>query len=83
MKNSIVIYTNFNQIKEQEKMLLPQIKYLELEKEIFSLNDLIKDEDIYLDTINNKDYDLKIESTSIEKYESNKKKFVNDIIKNK
>ena len=82
MKNSIVIYTNFNQIKEQEKMLLPQIKYLELEKEIFSLNDLIKDEDIYLDTINNKNYDLKIESTSIEKYESNKQKFVHDIVNN-
>ena len=83
LNDAIVIFNNYNQIKEQEKMIMPQIKYLEIEKEFFSLSKLTKDEDTYFDTINNKNYDEKIEAISVEKYESNKEKFVNDIIKNK
>jgi len=75
-----VIYSNFNQIKEQEKMILPQVKYLELENYLFRLKDLVEDSDIYIDTINNRNVDIVIESTSIEKYENNKEKFVKDII---
>ena len=82
LDEKIVIFSNINQIKEQEKMILPQIKYLNVESELFKLKDLIKEEDIYLDTINNKNYDLKIESTSIDKYEGNKNRFVEDIVKN-
>ena len=82
LDEKIVIFSNINQIKEQEKMILPQIKYLNVESELFKLKDLIKEEDIYLDTINNKNYDLKIESTSIDKYEGNKNRFVEDIFKN-
>ncbi len=80
LNNPIVIYTNYNQIVEQEKMLIPQIKYLNLENEIFKLSSLVQKEDKYLDTINNKNCDIKIEAKSIDKYASDKEKFVKDII---
>ena len=80
INDGVVVYTNYNQIVEQEKMLSPQIKYLGIENEIFKLSSLKDSEDIYLDTINNRNYDIKIEAKSIEKYSSNKEKFLNDII---
>jgi len=80
--NGIVIYHNYNQIKEQEKMIEPQLKFLNIEKDVFKLSTLTKENDIYIDTINNKNCDLKIESKSIEKYDSNRDKFLEDIIKN-
>ena len=80
LNEPIVIFSNINQIKEQEKMILPQIKYLEIEDSIFKLSNLIEKDDIYFDTINNKNYDIKIEANSIEKYNSDKVRFVNDII---
>jgi transcription-repair coupling factor (superfamily II helicase) len=79
--NNRVIYTNYNQIVEQEKMILPQIKYLNIDNEIFKLKELKNDSDIYLDTINNKNCDLVIDAKSIDKYENNKEKFVNDLEK--
>ena len=82
INNEIIIYTNYNQIQEQEKMLLPQVKYLEIENEIFKLSSLKTDNDIYLDTINNKNCELKIKATSVEKYNYNKEKLVNDIVNN-
>ena len=83
VNDPIVIYNNYNQIVEQEKMIKPQIKYLDIENEIFDLKKLKKENDIYLETINNKNSDLNIEATSIEKYDNNKEKFINDIINNK
>ena len=74
INNELIIYTNYNQIQEQEKMLLPQVKYLEIENEIFKLNSLKSDNDIYLDTINNKNCELEIKATSVEKYNYNKEK---------
>ena len=82
LNDPIVIFNNYNQIHEQEKMILPQVKYLELNNYLFKLKDLVSDEDKYLDTINNKNCDIVIESTSINKYENNKEKFVNDIVNN-
>ena len=79
--NNRVIYTNYNQIVEQEKMILPQIKYLDIDNEIFKLKELKNDSDIYLDTINNKNCDLIIDAKSVDKYENNKEKFVNDLEK--
>ena len=79
--NNRVIYTNYNQIIEQEKMILPQIKYLDIDNEIFKLKELKNDSDIYLDTINNKNCDLIIDAKSVDKYENNKEKFVNDLEK--
>ena len=81
--NPITIYTNYNQILEQEKMLIPQIKYLDIENEINKVSSLKRDSDIYLETINNKKCDLNIEAKSINKYENDKEKFVNDIENNK
>ncbi len=78
----LVIYNNVNQIKEQEKMIIPQIKYLEIEDNFFNLSKLIKDEDIYIDTINNKNCDIKIVANSIRKYNSNKEEFFSDVLKN-
>ncbi len=80
--NPLIIYNNYNQIVEQEKMLLPQVKYLEIENEIFKLKELKSDKDVFLETINNKNCDLIIEAKSIDKYENNKEKFLNDIEKN-
>ncbi len=82
LRDSITILSNYNQILEQEKMLKPQIKYLELENELFRVKDLVDENDVYFDTINNKNCDINIEALSIEKYDSNKDKFINDIVKN-
>lgn len=82
INNKIVIFHNFNQIKLQEKLIQPQLKYLNIESNVFTINKLVQKEDLYLDTINNKNKDILIESKSIEKYNSNKEKFLNDIIKN-
>lgn len=77
-----VIFTNYSQLLEQEKMNLPQVRYLNIENEIFKVKDLMDDNDIFIDTINNKNYDLLIDSKSIEKYDNNKDKFIEDIISN-
>ena len=82
INNKILIFHNFNQIKLQEKLIQPQLKYLNIESNVFTINKLVQKEDLYLDTINNKNKDILIESKSIEKYNSNKEKFLNDIIKN-
>ena len=82
LNDANVIFSNYNQIREQEKMIMPQIRYLEIEKEFFSLSKLTNDNDIYFDTINNKNYDIKIDAMSIDKYDSNKERFVNDIVSN-
>ena len=79
MKNGIVVFSDYNQILEQEKMILPQIKYLGIEDDIFKLKDLTLKSDKYIDTINNKNYDIKIEAKSIDKFNSNKEKFYNEI----
>ena len=83
LNDSITIFSNYNQILEQEKMLKPQIKYLELENDLFKLKDLTNDNDMMLDTINNKNCDINIEANSIDKYDSNKERFVSDIVNTK
>ena len=80
--NSITILNNYNQILEQEKMLKPQIKYLELDNDLYKVKDLISEDDVYFDTINNRNCEIDIEATSIDKYDSNKERFVNDIVTN-
>ncbi|MGM9878315.1 MAG: transcription-repair coupling factor [Bacilli bacterium] len=82
LNDSITIFSDYNQLIEQEKMNLPQIKYLNLEKELFKVKDLINEDDIFIDTINNKNFDLNIEAKSIDKYDYNKEKFVMDIKNN-
>lgn len=78
-KDGIVLFHNYNQLINQEKMITPQIKYLDIQSELFKVSKLVKDEDIYLDTINNRNSDIKIEAEPIENYSSNKEKFFNDI----
>lgn len=79
-----VIIHNYNQLLNQEKMIIPQLKYLNIEKEIYKVSELInKEKYIFIDTINNKDKDILIEAKSIENYNSNKELFFSDIIKNK
>ena len=82
LNDHLTVITNYNQLLEQEKMLKPQLKYLEIEDSLFDVKKLVKDDDIYLDTINNKKYDLKIDSKEIEKYNDDKDRFIEDIIKN-
>ena len=77
--NDITIYTNYNQLLEQEKMLKPQIKYLNIENELFKVKDLVEESDIYIDTINNKNSELIIEAKSIDKYNYDKERFIKDI----
>ena len=80
--DNLVVYTNYNQIKEQEKMIMPQLKVLNSENKVNKLDKLKNKNDIYLDTINNKNVDLLIEAKPIEKYNNNREKFVEDIINN-
>lgn len=82
LKNAVTIYHNYNQIVQQEKMIEPQLKYLNITDELFKLKSLVRKTDIYIDTINNKNSDLVIEAKSIPKYDSDKEKFIKDIIKN-
>lgn len=82
LENKIVMYHNFNQIKLQEKMLKPQMEYLNISSSVFKLNELLTKDDIYLDTINNKNKDINIFAKNIEYYNSNKSMFIDDIIKN-
>ena len=78
-----VIFHNYNQLINQEKMILPQLKYLGIENEIFKVSKLTDTEnDIFLDTINNKNKDLLIDAKNIDYYNSNKEKFINDICTN-
>ena len=76
-----VIFSNYNQLLNQEKMIQPQFKYLEIEDSIYKVKDLTKKEDIFLDTINNKNSDLDIEAKSIANYENNKEAFTEAIEK--
>lgn len=82
LENKTVMYHNFNQIKLQEKMLKPQMEYLNISSSVFKLNELLTKDDIYLDTINNKNKDINIFAKNIEYYNSNKSMFIDDIIKN-
>ena len=82
LENKIVMYHNFNQMKLQEKMLKPQMEYLNISSSVFKLNELLTKDDIYLDTINNKNKDINISAKNIEYYNSNKSMFIDDIIKN-
>ena len=78
-----VIFHNYNQLLNQEKMILPQIKYLEIENDVYKVNQLVNlKEDIFIDTINNKNKQLTIEAKSIDNYNSNKEKFADAIITN-
>lgn len=78
-EKDITIYTNYNQLLEQEKMLKPQIKYLNIENDLFKVKDLVEESDIYIDTINNKNAELTIEAKSLDKYNYDKERFINDI----
>lgn len=82
LENKIIMYHNFNQIRLQEKMLKPQLEYLNISSSVFKLNELLTKDDIYLDTINNKNKDITISAKNIEYYNSDKSKFIDDIIKN-
>ena len=64
----ITIFTNYNQLLEQEKMIKPQIKYLNIENELFKVKELTEETDLFIDTINNKNVDIKIEAKSLDKY---------------
>lgn len=76
-----VIYNNYDDIKKIEQMILPQVKYLDIEKDIFKLSDFNCD-DIKIDTINNKgDFDLVINSRTLSNYYNNNDGFYNDIKK--
>ena len=78
-----VIFHNYNQLLNQEKMILPQIKYLEIENDVYKVNQLVNlKEDIFIDTINNKNKQLTIEAKSIDNYNYNKEKFADAIITN-
>ena len=67
-----VVFSNYNQLLNQEKMIQPQLKYLEIENSVYKVKDLTNKDDIFLDTINNKNSDLDIEAKSIANYENNK-----------
>ncbi len=81
LNDANIIYNNYNQLLEKEKMINPQLKYLDVESSVFSVKKLKDNNDIYIDTINNKNSDLVIESKQMDKYYSNKELFISDILK--
>ncbi|NLC48188.1 MAG: DEAD/DEAH box helicase [Tenericutes bacterium] len=83
LKDGLVIYNNYNQILNQEKLIKPQLTYLDLTSSVFKVADLSSSTDIHIDTINNKDSQIDIYAKSIDNFNSNKELFFEDIIKNK
>lgn len=78
--DGFTIINNLSQIKEQEKMILPQLEYLNIKENVFTVNSLLDCNDIHIDTINNKDSEINIEAKTIDKYNQNKEKFFKDIL---
>lgn len=84
LNDPLVVYQDYNQIVTAEKLLKPQIDYLQMQNQIFNLKELKKNTDIQIDTIDNiGKYDLKINAVSIQNYNSNEEKFIEDIIRTK
>jgi len=84
LDSPLIIFNNYNEIKKIENMTIPQLNYLELNNEVFNLDFFKKNENIKVNTIDNKrDYDLKIEAKNLEFYNNDIGKFELDIIKNK
>ena len=77
--DSNIIFHNIKQIEEQEKMIIPQIEFLNIKDNYFKLKELIGENDYYIDTINNRNNDISIQSTSIKKYDYNKEEFFKDV----
>lgn len=83
MKDPITIYTNYQNIKNTYKMLEPQIKYLDIENEIYKLDELKKENDIFLNTLDNINCDLTINAKSITTSAKTPDVFLEEIKKNK
>ena len=81
--NPIIIYQDYNQIMNVEKYIFEQMKYYDDSSSIHHLKDIKNEYNIYLDTIdNNGKYKYEINSSSIEEYNGDKRKFLIDFNKN-
>ena len=81
MSDSILVFQDYDQISNVYKSIQEQMKYYEDSTSMFDINDITNDYTVYIDTINNNmNYDLEIFAKSIENYNSDKTKFVMDIL---
>ncbi len=84
VENSILVYQDYDQIKNVESNIHVQMKYYEDYNSLLSLNDIKSDFTLYVDTLNNKgEYDKIISSISIDNYNNKRENFINDINKTK
>ena len=81
LNEPLVVFNDINEIKKVEKMMEPQINYLKIENEVFKIKDLIDKSNVYLNTIDNGDCDIKIIAKTISSYNGNKDSFYDDIKK--
>lgn len=83
MNDPIAVYTNYQNIKNAYKMIEPQIKYLEIENEIFNLDDLKIKNEIYLNTLDNVSSELNINAKNITLISKRPEDFIDEIETNK
>lgn len=83
LNNQLIVFCNYNEILKIENMTVPQLDYLEMRDSVFSLDYFNEFNNIKVNTIDNKGkYDLKIDAKSIEYYNNDVNKFIEDISKN-
>ena len=79
--NPLVVYQNYNQIKNVEASIQEQILHYEDSNVIYSLEDVNSENYLFVDTIDNgNEYDFIFTAKSISNYLNDKEKYVEDII---
>lgn len=83
MDSPLVIYNDYEQITNEEKSIIEELKYYDDLNALFNLKDIKNDFCIYLDRLKNAgNYKYIIEATKIDNYNNDKTKFVYDILNN-
>lgn len=82
VENSILVYQDYDQIKNVESNIHVQMRYYEDYNSLLNLSDIKNNFTLYVDTLNNKgEYDKTIFSKSIDNYNNKRDNFINDINK--
>ncbi len=76
VSDAVLVYQDFNQIKNVEDSIKTQMKYYDDSTSMLTLDNLKSNETYYIDTIDNKDnYNLIIKASSIENFNGDVEKF--------
>lgn len=83
INDGVLIYQDYNQIKNVEYSILEQMRHYEDSTSMFTLDDIKNDFILWVDTIDNSEsYDYVINAKSIVNYNNDKNSYVNDIKNN-